>query len=148
MLAFDPMSLPGEHVLRLNRVSIENDIHQRTLPFPRSHPPAKPKRNLPHHNGLLPLWLLFVAHPSTILLAACANVNQVSALSIFNNVQSFPTLVFTRRVCAGEASKTNITSPLFGTWTFLSCIIRYYAAYHVDSRVLPSGPLGSRCSIS
>lgn len=95
--------------------------------------------NLPHHDGLLPFWLLFVAHPSAILLGTCADVrhNQVSALSIFNTVQSFLTLVFTRRVYAGGASKTNVTplsSRLFGTWTFLSCIIRYYAAYHLDSR--------------
>ena len=95
--------------------------------------------NLPQRDGLLPLWLLFVAHPFTVLLGTCANVrhDQASALSLFNTVQSFLTLVFTRRVYAGEARKTNITplsSRLFGTWTFLSCIIRYYAAYHLDSR--------------
>ncbi|KAL8815825.1 MAG: hypothetical protein Q9191_008417, partial [Dirinaria sp. TL-2023a] len=68
----------------------------------------------------------------------------VSALSIFNTVQSFLTLVFTRRVYAGAASKVNVTplsSRLFGTWTFLSCIIRWYAAYHVENQALYTAAL-------
>ena len=73
----------------------------------------------------------------TIFWSTNSPKKKVSFLSIFNTIQCFLTLVFTRRVYAGAASKTNVTplsSRLFGTWTFLSCVVRWYAAYHVDER--------------
>lgn len=67
---------------------------------------------------------------------------QVSFLSIFNTLQTYlslPSLALTRRVYSGPAttSSTQVT-PLFartfGTWTFLSAIVRLYASYHIHNR--------------
>ncbi|KAF2489425.1 Erg28 protein [Lophium mytilinum] len=96
---------------------------------------------LPSHPGLLPKWLLLV-----------------SAVSVANSIQCYLTTTFTARVYNGSptastpptpktrsASKnpktstspvTPLSSRTFGTWTFLSSVIRLYAAYYTsDPRV-------------
>ncbi|KAF2805735.1 Erg28 protein [Mytilinidion resinicola] len=91
---------------------------------------------LPPHEGLLPKWLLLV-----------------SAVSVANSIQCYLTTTFTARVYNGPspptASKskspkpppstspvTPLSSRTFGTWTFLSSVIRLYAAYYTsDPRV-------------
>ena len=62
---------------------------------------------------------------------------QVSVTSAFNSVQTYSTLKLTQRVYDGPVSKlTSQVTPLsartFGTWTFLSAIIRFYGAYRLD----------------
>jgi len=83
---------------------------------------------LPPHEGLLPKWLLLV-----------------SLVSVGNSIQAYSTLHFTQQVYLGSssskaASKSSSGSPVtplsartFGTWTFLSSIIRLWAAYNIDN---------------
>ncbi|MCJ1230713.1 ergosterol biosynthesis protein [Toensbergia leucococca] len=75
---------------------------------------------LPQSAGLLPKWLLLV-----------------SLVSALNSVQTYLTLTFTRRVYDGPVSTSSSqVTPLFartfGTWTFLSAVIRLYGAYRLD----------------
>jgi len=81
---------------------------------------------LPPHEGLLPKWLLLV-----------------SVISIGNSIQAYNTLHYTARVYSGSAILPGSKTPLnpvtalsartFGTWTFLSSVIRLYAAYYIDN---------------
>ncbi|KZF25378.1 ergosterol 28 [Xylona heveae TC161] len=77
---------------------------------------------LPPHTGLLPKWLLLI-----------------SVVSVANSVQTYLTLNYTQKVYEGSP-KTGSKSPVtplsartFGTWTFLSSIIRLWAAYNIDN---------------
>ncbi|KAF2261532.1 ergosterol biosynthesis protein-like protein [Lojkania enalia] len=107
---------------------------------------------LPPFEGLLPKWLLLVA-----------------VISIGNSIQAYNTLTYTYRVynpnhpylpphIAAPGSTTNTTiskaseqipsevTPLsarkFGTWTFLTSIVRLYAAYNItDKRFYTLGML-------
>jgi len=100
------------------------------------------KAYLPSHDGLLPQWLLFV-----------------SAISVGNSVQCYfspssPARVYngpaptspskpsnskskSKAIPAASSSPvTPLSSRTFGTWTFLSCVIRLYGAYYTsDPRV-------------
>ncbi|KAF8460374.1 hypothetical protein BDZ91DRAFT_643874, partial [Kalaharituber pfeilii] len=76
--------------------------------------------------GLLPKWLLLV-----------------SAIATGNSIQSYLTLAYTRRVYSTSSDPakpsplvTSLSSRTFGTWTFLSALIRYYTAYHISDPVL------------
>ncbi|KAI9839298.1 MAG: hypothetical protein M1819_003293 [Sarea resinae] len=77
---------------------------------------------LPPHDGLLPKWLLLI-----------------SAVSVANSVQCYSTLHYTQQVYAGSSSTANkspvtpLSGRTFGTWTFLSSIIRLWAAYHITN---------------
>jgi len=72
-------------------------------------------------------------------------------ISVANSIQAYTTLKFTRRVYSGTASSspssqahaypdnspvTPLSARTFGTWTFLSSIIRLYAAYHINDPVV------------
>jgi len=90
---------------------------------------------LPLHQGLLPKWLLFIG-----------------VVSIGNSIQSYATLYYTKRIYNADPKRAPSTSkapaaayndisqstvtPLsartFGTWTFLTSIVRIYAAYNID----------------
>lgn len=51
---------------------------------------------------------------------------------MFNSVQNFATLQLTRRVYQERPQDvTWLSSRTFGTWTFLSAVVRAYAAYHI-----------------
>ncbi|KAA8902234.1 Erg28 like protein-domain-containing protein [Sphaerosporella brunnea] len=70
---------------------------------------------LPQTPGLLPKWLLFV-----------------SLVATFNSVQNYTTLKLTRRVYSQRPQDvTALSTRTFGTWTFLSAVVRAYAAYHI-----------------
>jgi Erg28 like protein len=65
-------------------------------------------------------------------------MNQVSAVSVANSIQTYSTLKFTQRVYNGsngsnESPVTPLSSRTFGTWTFLSSIIRLYAALDISN---------------
>jgi hypothetical protein len=65
--------------------------------------------------GYLAYWMLFV-----------------SILAIFNTVQNFFTLSLTRRLYSASPDQvTALTSRTFATWTFLSAIVRIYAAFNI-----------------
>lgn len=57
------------------------------------------------------------------------------AFSIFNTTQCYGGKENALRTYAGPraaAQVTDFSSRMFGTWTFLSCLIRLYAAYKIE----------------
>lgn len=77
------------------------------------------KSILPYtRGGYLPSWLLFI-----------------SIVSIFNSLQTYlsPDLALTRRVYenAPRNQVTSLSARTFGTWTLITSIIRFYAAYNL-----------------
>ena len=96
---------------------------------------------LPPHEGLLPKWLMVVwieLHcPSAPLLVLTLGLtrctHQISLVSALNSIQAFATLHYTKRVYSGDpAAVTSLSGRTFGTWTFLSSVVRFYAAYKID----------------
>jgi hypothetical protein len=61
--------------------------------------------------------------------------HQVSTLSSANCVQAYLTTHFTERVYSAEAVNP-LSSRTFGTWTFLSSVIRLYAAYNISDPLI------------
>ncbi|SCU81456.1 LANO_0B03158g1_1 [Lachancea nothofagi CBS 11611] len=63
--------------------------------------------------GYLPKWLLFI-----------------SVVSVFNSIQTYVSgLELTRRVYERKPLETTkLSARTFGTWTFISCVIRFYGA--------------------
>ena len=56
-------------------------------------------------------------------------------VSIGNSVQAYVSLGPTRRVYAGpRSSVTPLSARTFGTWTFISAVVRVYAAYNINDR--------------
>ncbi|KAK9474438.1 Erg28 like protein-domain-containing protein [Dipodascopsis tothii] len=70
---------------------------------------------LPKTEGYLPKWLLFI-----------------SVVSIFNSGQSyFGGLKLTRRVYESKpAEVTGLSARTFGTWTFITSVVRAFGAYY------------------
>lgn len=62
---------------------------------------------------------------------------QVAVTAAANSVQAFATLTYTREI---YGYKPHLVTPLsgrtFGTWTFLSAIVRLYAAFNIHDPVL------------
>ncbi|KAK9430336.1 hypothetical protein V1505DRAFT_386162 [Lipomyces doorenjongii] len=81
---------------------------------------------LPQATGLLPKWLLFI-----------------SVVSAFNSAQSyFGGLKLTRRVYEGNpAQVTGLSARTFGTWTFLTALVRLYGAYHINNPAISGHPV-------
>ena len=53
---------------------------------------------------------------------------------MFNSVQTYTTLQLTKRVyCAAPSQVTALGARTFGTWSFLSSIVRLYGAYHISN---------------
>ncbi|EGC41511.1 ergosterol biosynthetic protein [Histoplasma capsulatum var. duboisii H88] len=69
---------------------------------------------LPQQEGFLPKWLLF--------LAAVSSINTCQALVS----PSYTALLYNNSPTNGLQSRT------FGTWTFISSVVRAYAAFHID----------------
>ena len=62
---------------------------------------------------------------------------QVSLISVMNSFQAYSTQTFTRRVYSlSPSSVTPLSARTFGTWTFLSSVIRLYAAYNIENAVV------------
>lgn len=82
------------------------------LPFVLLLPPTTA------NGGLLPHWLLFI-----------------SVVSVFNSLQTYlvKDLALTRKVysAAPLTEVTNLSARTFGTWTFLTSVVRFYGAYHI-----------------
>ncbi|KAG7005452.1 hypothetical protein G7Y79_00019g046320 [Physcia stellaris] len=77
---------------------------------------------LPEYSGLLPYWLLMVV-----------------GFSVLNTIQCYQSSHFARRTYDGPAAAAEVTpfaSRLFGSWSFLSGLIRLYTAYNIDSKHL------------
>lgn len=85
---------------------------------------------------------------SSLLLSTQTNTSQVSVVSVANSIQAYTTLKATQKVYLGpantpripNATPSGINSPVtplsartFGTWTFITSIVRLYAAYHTSN---------------
>ncbi|KAF8501610.1 Erg28-like protein [Russula emetica] len=75
---------------------------------------------LPEGDGKLPMWQIAVA-----------------ATALFNTVQNFVTLQFTKRIYNNVPASHPVT-PLqartFGIWTLTASIVRLYAAYNIHNK--------------
>lgn len=80
----------------------------------------------------------------------------MSVVSVANSIQAYSTLHFTQRVYCGPATPakpsgtgatayptstsnspvTPLSARTFGTWTFITSIVRLYAAYNIDNPVI------------
>ena len=92
---------------------------------------------LPSHDGLLPYWLLFVSSNSYNQATSMKLLihRQISSLALFNTVQNYRDKSHTLRTYEGAVAASQVTdfsARMFGTWTFLSCVVRLYAAYRID----------------
>ncbi|KAG5362385.1 Ergosterol biosynthetic protein 28 [Yarrowia sp. C11] len=72
---------------------------------------------LPTIPGLLPWWQLIVSITATL-----------------NSAQAYTGTHATARVYSNDTNKevTRLQARTFGTWTFLSAIIRFYGAYYLN----------------
>lgn len=84
----------------------------RMLPFQSLLPPTTAQ------GGILPHWLLFI-----------------SVVSVFNSAQNYliKDLSLTKKVYSNAPATevTNLSARTFGTWTFLTSIVRLYGAYNI-----------------
>ncbi|KAJ7127049.1 Erg28-like protein [Mycena epipterygia] len=76
---------------------------------------------LPQGNGWLPTWQLVVA-----------------VMAVFNSAQNFTTLKLTRRIYNNvpPATVTPLQARTFAVWTLTSAVVRGYAAYHLNEKIM------------
>ncbi|KAF9790901.1 Erg28-like protein [Thelephora terrestris] len=76
---------------------------------------------LPNAEGLLPKWQLIVA-----------------VMAFFNAAQNFATLKLTRRIYGNVSPQlvTGLQARTFAVWTALSGVVRLYAAYNINSKIV------------
>lgn len=92
---------------------------------------------LPPFEGLLPKWLVFVSSPVLFpLLLLLLTLIQVSAVSALNSLQAYSSADYTSKLYTnGSVACEPLSGRLFGTWTFLSAVIRMTAAYNITNPV-------------
>ncbi|PPQ67517.1 hypothetical protein CVT25_006058, partial [Psilocybe cyanescens] len=78
-------------------------------------------KDLPTSAGWLAYWQLLVA-----------------TTAVFNSVQNFVTLKLTRRIYNNVAptSVTALQARTFAVWTLTSAVIRGYAAYNINNKIM------------
>jgi len=94
---------------------------------------------LPENSGFLPYWLLVVWSILPTSNVPTEQGAQVAAFSALNITQCYKSSKFARRTFDGPASAAEVTpfaGRLFGSWSFLSGLIRIYAAYNIQDRNL------------
>ncbi|KAJ7707773.1 hypothetical protein B0H17DRAFT_1156297 [Mycena rosella] len=76
---------------------------------------------LPQGDGWLPSWQLLVA-----------------VMAVFNSVQNFTTLKLTRRIYNNvpPATITPLQARTFAAWTLASAMVRAYAAYNINQKIV------------
>lgn len=77
---------------------------------------------IPQTAGLLPKWQLFVG-----------------VVAVLNTLQNFLTLKFTRRIYNAVPPAQPVTAlqaRTFAVWTLTSAVVRVYAAYHIQNKVI------------
>lgn len=91
---------------------------------------------LPPFEGLLPKWLVFVISQTLIPLLLLLLTIQVSAVSALNSLQAYSSADYTSKLYTnGSVACEPLSGRLFGTWTFLSAVIRMTAAYNITNPV-------------
>ncbi|CEJ53844.1 hypothetical protein PMG11_00184 [Penicillium brasilianum] len=74
---------------------------------------------LPPFEGLLPKWLVFI-----------------SVVSAANSLQAYTSADYTSKLYTnGALAVEPLSGRIFGTWTFLSAVIRMTAAYNINSPI-------------
>ncbi|RAL17668.1 Erg28 family protein [Aspergillus homomorphus CBS 101889] len=76
---------------------------------------------LPPFEGFLPQWLVLV-----------------SVVSAANSIQAYRSPAYAAELYNGKTAEgyshaNALSSRTFGTWTFLSAVIRFYAAYNINN---------------
>lgn len=86
--------------------------------------------------------------PYSILLSPTNIFLQLSVVSVGNSIQAYLTTSYSSQVYSGPSNPskpataynpfpnspvTPLSSRTFGTWTFISSVIRLYAAYYTDN---------------
>lgn len=75
--------------------------------------------------------------PSDPLTSPSLRPPQISAISVGNSIQAYLTQTYSKRVYSGAPSQVSpLSARTFGTYTFLSSVIRLYAAYHISNPVV------------
>lgn len=60
---------------------------------------------------------------------------QLASISIGNSIQAYSTVAYTKRVYSGAPNEvTPLSARTFGTWTFVSAVVRIYAAYFIHEQ--------------
>ncbi|KAJ6172074.1 Ergosterol biosynthetic protein 28 [Penicillium chermesinum] len=76
-------------------------------------------QSLPSSEGLLPKWLVIV-----------------SVVSAVNSLQAYASADYTSKLYTnGTRPVEALSGRVFGTWTFLSAVVRFTAAYNIDNPV-------------
>ncbi|EDR08689.1 uncharacterized protein LACBIDRAFT_190509 [Laccaria bicolor S238N-H82] len=62
----------------------------------------------------------------------------VAVTAIFNTVQNFMTLKLTRQIYNNipATSVTSLQARTFAVWTLTSAVVRAYAAYHINEKII------------
>ncbi|EAW14018.1 Erg28 family protein [Aspergillus clavatus NRRL 1] len=79
---------------------------------------------LPPFEGLLPKWLFLVS----VISAA-------NSIGAYRSVD-YAAQLYNAHAPDGRPTTNPLSSRTFGTWTFLSSVIRMYAAYHITTPAL------------
>lgn len=75
------------------------------------------------------------------------HIFKISAVSVLNSVQTYISgLELTRRVYENKPLETTaLSARTFGTWTFVSSVIRFYGAYYISNPLIYQLTLWSYC---
>lgn len=91
---------------------------------------------LPPFEGLLPKWLVFVCFLPSASPWGLRSSFQVSVVSAVNSLQAYFSADYTSKLYTnGALSVEPLSGRVFGTWTFLSAVVRMTAAYNITSPV-------------
>lgn len=91
---------------------------------------------LPPFEGLLPKWLVFVRLSPAQGCGTLRSRKQVSVVSAVNSLQAYCSSDYTSKLYTnGAVPVESLSGRVFGTWTFLSAVVRMTAAYNINSPV-------------
>lgn len=91
---------------------------------------------LPPFEGLLPKWLVFVHLPLQLTIGSFYSRDQVSVVSAVNSLQAYCSSDYTSKLYTnGTVPVDPLSGRIFGTWTFLSAVVRMTAAYNITTPV-------------
>ncbi|KAA8650663.1 hypothetical protein EYZ11_003448 [Aspergillus tanneri] len=78
---------------------------------------------IPPFDGYLPKWLLLVSV-----------VSAVNSLQAYKS-DAYSAQLYNARTSSGQSHTNPLSSRTFGTWTFVSAVVRMYAAYNITNPV-------------
>lgn len=98
------------------------------------------KSYLPPGEGFLPKYLFVVSSTQRLSSITSKQANQVklAIVSMGNSIQSYSTMHYTSQVYLGSAATGNkspatpLSGRTFGTYTFVTALIRLYASFHIN----------------